>query len=54
MLVTAQLRPIAGTRWAAKRYLDMDRFGEYKKKNLLTAYPSYLRNGTVTAYTAFN
>jgi transposase-like protein len=32
MLVAARLRHIAGTRWGAKRYLDMDRLREQEQE----------------------
>jgi putative transposase len=32
MLVAARLRYIAGTRWGAKRYLDMKRFEEFEEE----------------------
>lgn len=33
MLVAARLRHIAGTRWGAKRYLDMDRLREQEQSD---------------------
>jgi putative transposase len=33
MLVAARLRHIAGTRWGAKRYLDMDRLREQEQED---------------------
>jgi transposase-like protein len=32
ILVAARLRHIAGTRWGAKRYLDMDRLREQEQE----------------------
>jgi putative transposase len=37
MLVAARLRHIAGTRWGAKRYLDMDRLREQEQAEPIAA-----------------